>query len=144
MGKNSFKSKNYQFEDILEIAHTDLCGTIGIESYTSEKFFILFVDDYSRMMIVMYLREKSKVFEKFKWYLSRVKKETSKRLKCLRLERGGEFISNEFNNFCIERGIKRQVLAPRTPEQSGIAKRRNRSIMDYARTLMIEKNISIK
>ena len=55
----------------------------------------------------MYLREKLEAFEKYKWYLARVEKETRKRLKCLRLERGGEFISNEFNDFYIERGIKR-------------------------------------
>ena len=72
-------------------------------------------------MTIMYLREKSEAFEKFKWYLARVEKEIGKRLKCLRLERGGEFISNEFNYFCIERGIKRHVSAPRTPEQNGIA-----------------------
>ena len=107
MGKTSFKSKNYQSKDILEIVHTDLCGPIGVESYTSEKLCILYVDDYSRMMIVMYLKEKSEPFEKFKWYLERVEKEIGKRLKCLRSDRGGEFISNEFNNFCIERGIKR-------------------------------------
>ena len=110
------KEKNYQSEDILEIVHTDLCGPIGVESYNREKFIILFVDDYSRMMIVMYLREKSEQFEKFIGYLARVEKETWKRLKCLRSDRGGEFISNEFNNFCIERGIKRQVLAPGTPQ----------------------------
>ena len=57
----------------------------------------------------MYLREKSEAFEKFKWYLARVEKEKGKRLKCLRSDRGSEFISNEFNNFCIERGIKRKV-----------------------------------
>ena len=55
----------------------------------------------------MYLREKSEAFEKFKWYLEIVEKEIGKRLKCFRLDRGGEFISNEFNNFFIERGIKR-------------------------------------
>ena len=87
--------------------NTDLCGPIGIESYSVEKFFILFVDDYSRMMTVMYLREKSEEFEKFKWYLARVEKEIGKILKCLRSNRGGEFISHEFNKFCIERGIKR-------------------------------------
>ena len=124
--------------------HTDLCGPIGLESYIGEYFFILFVDDYSRMMTVMYLREKSEAFEKFKWYLARVEKETGKRLKCLRLDRGGEFISNKFNNFCIERGIKRQVSAPRTLEQNGLAKGNNRSIMDCAMSLMIKKNIAIK
>ena len=72
-----------------------------------EKNFILFVDDYSRMMTVMYLKEKSEAFEKFKWYLERVEKETRKRLKSLRSNRGGEFMFNEFNNFQIGRGIKR-------------------------------------
>ena len=43
MGKTSFKSKNYQSKDLLEIVHTDLCGPFGVESYTGEKFFILFV-----------------------------------------------------------------------------------------------------
>ena len=144
MGKISFKRKNNQLEEVLKIVHTDLSGPIGIESYSGEIFFILFVDDYSRMMIVMYLKEKSQAFQKFKWYLARVEKETRKRLKFLRSERGGEFISNEFNNFYIERGIKRQVSAPGTPKQNGIAKRRNRSIMDRARTLMIEKKVALK
>ena len=47
-------------------------------------------------MTVMYIKEKSKAFQKFKWYLARVEKETRKKLKCLRSDRGGEFISNEF------------------------------------------------
>ena len=111
-------------------------------SYGGEKLFILFVDDFSRMMTIMYLKEKSEAFEKFKWYLARLKKETRKRLKCSRLDRGGEFISNEFNNFCIERGIKRQVSTPGTPKQNRITERRNRSIMDCARTLMIQKNVA--
>ena len=49
-----------------------------------------------------------------------MEKEIGKRLKCFRSDRGGEFISNEFNNFCIERGIKRQVSAPSTPKKNGI------------------------
>ena len=144
MGKNSFKRKNYQSEEVLEIVHTNLSGPIGIESYSGDKFFILFFNDFFRMIIVMYLKEKSEAFKKFKWYSARVEKENGKRLKCLRLDRGGEFISNEFNNFYIERGIKRQVSAPSTPQQNGIVERRNRSIMDCARTLMIEKNVAIK
>ena len=89
MGKTSFKSKDYHSEEVLELVHTNLCGPIGIESYSGYKYFILFFDDYSRMMIVMYLKEKSEAFQKFKWYLARVEKETGKRLKCLRSDRGG-------------------------------------------------------
>ena len=95
-------------------------------------------------MIVMYLKEKCEAFQKFKWYWARVENETRKKLKCLILERDGEFISNEFNELYIERGIKRKVSTVGTPHQNCIAKRRNRSIVDCARTLMIEKNIAIK
>ena len=68
---------------------------------------MLFVDDYSRMMTVMFLKQKSNTFQLFKWYLERVEKETGKSLKCLRLDRGGEFISNDFEMFCNDRGMKR-------------------------------------
>ena len=62
MVKTSFKRKEYHSEEVLEIVHKDLCGPSWIESYNGDKYFILFVDDYSRMMIVMCLKEK---FEKF-------------------------------------------------------------------------------
>ena len=79
-----------------------------------------------------------------KFYLARVEKETGKSLKCLRSDRGGEFTSNEFEEFCNDRGIKRQTSTPRTPPQNGISERKNRSIMDCARTLMIEKKVALK
>ena len=75
MGKTSFKSKNYHFDEVLELVHTELCGPIGIESYSGYKCFILFVDDYSRMMKIKYLKDKCEDFQKFKWYLVRVEKE---------------------------------------------------------------------
>ena len=95
-------------------------------------------------MTIMFLKQKYDAFQMFKWYLARVEKEIGKSLKCLRSERGGEFISNKFEIFFNDRGIKRQTSAPRTPPQNEIAERRNRTIMDYARTLMIEKKVSLK
>ena len=68
---------------------------------------MLFVDDYSKMMIVMLLKQKLDAFQMFKWYLAKVEKETRKSLKCLRSDRGGEFTSKEFEEFCNDRGIKR-------------------------------------
>ena len=61
-----------------------------------------------------------------------------------REHKGGEFTSNEFEELCNDRGIKRQTSSPRTPPQNGIAKRRNRSILDCARKLMIKKKIALK
>ena len=105
---------------------------------------MLFVDDNSRTMIVMFLKKKSNAFQMFKQYLARVEKEVGKSLKCLRSDRGGEFTSREFEVFCNDKRIKRQTSAPRTTPQNGIAEKRNRLVIDCARTLMMEKNVALK
>ena len=75
--------------------------------YKGYKYFILFVDDYSRMMIVIFSREKYDAFQMFKWDLAKVEFFFCKSFKCLRSDRGEEFTSNEFNFFFNDRGIKR-------------------------------------
>ena len=62
MTKSSFKSKSYTACDILELVHTDLCGPIGVKRYHGDQYFILFVDDYSKMMTIMFLKVKSNAF----------------------------------------------------------------------------------
>ena len=105
--KSIFKRKTYTSKEILEIVHTNLCGPIQVQSYKGDKYIMLFVDDYSRMMTVMFLKKKVDAFQMFKWFLERVEKETGKDLKCLRSDRGGEFTSREFEMFCNDKGIKR-------------------------------------
>ena len=108
MTKSSLKSKTYTSNEVLELVHTNLCGPIKLQSYRGDKYIMLFVDDYSRMMIVIFLKNNSDVFQMFKWYLAKVEKETRKSLKCLRSNRGGEFTLREFEEFCNDRGIKRR------------------------------------
>ncbi|MDF3680891.1 reverse transcriptase domain-containing protein, partial [Enterobacter hormaechei] len=84
MTKSSFKSKTYTSKEVLELVHTDLCGPIEVQSYKGDKDIMLFVDDYSRMMTIMFLKKKSDAFQMFKWYVARVEKEIGKSLKCLR------------------------------------------------------------
>ena len=84
MTKSSFKSKTYTSNEVLELVHTNLCGSIEVQSYKGDIYIMLFMDDYSRMMTFMFLKKKSDAFQMFKWYLARVEKETGKSLKCLR------------------------------------------------------------
>ena len=92
----------------------------------------------------MFLKQKFDAFQMFKWFLTRFEKEIGKSMKCLRSNRGGKFTSNECEMFCNDKGIKRYTFAPRTPPQNGIIERRNRSIMDCARTLLMEKNVALE
>ena len=66
MTNSSFKSKTHTSKGILEIVHTNLCGPIEVQSYKGDKYIMLFVDDYSRMMTVMFLKQKSDAFQIFK------------------------------------------------------------------------------
>lgn len=63
------------------------------------------------------------------------------KIKCLRSDQGGEFTSGEFNNFCEKHGIRRQFSAPRTPQQNGIMERKNKTILDAAKSMMMEAKL---
>ena len=81
---------------------------------------MILVDDFSRMMWVAFLKEKSEAFDKFKIFKNRVENESGVKIKCLRPNRGGEFTSREFNIFSEENGIKRKISSPKTPKKNGI------------------------
>jgi transposase InsO family protein len=91
----------------LDIAHTNLCGSSRAKSLQGDIYLIFLIDDYSRMIWVIFLREKSKALENFKILKATVETKTRLKLKCLRFDKGGEFTSSEFNEFCEENGVKR-------------------------------------
>jgi transposase InsO family protein len=76
---------------------------------------MLFIDDFTRIASVFFLKEKSEAFNKFKDFKTLFETETDKKIKCLRSDNGGEFTSKEFDLFCENDGIKRQLSAARTP-----------------------------
>nr|KYP75006.1 Retrovirus-related Pol polyprotein from transposon TNT 1-94 [Cajanus cajan] len=101
------RSSEYRAKEQLGLIHTDLCGPITPESFSGKKYFVSFIDDFSRKTWVYFLKEKLEVFETFKKFKVMVEKETSKFIKAVRSDRGGEFTSVEFNKYCEEHGIKR-------------------------------------
>ena len=96
---------------------------------------MLLIDDYTRMTWVTFLKEKSKSFENFKIFKPMVENEANQKIKCLRSDNGGEFTSNELNDFCEIHGIKRQFSAAETPQQNGVVERKNRTVQEAARTM---------
>lgn len=77
---------------------------------------MLLIYDHSRMTWVTFLREKSEAWEKFKIFKARIENEVDRRIKCLRSDTGGDFISDEFDTFCEKYGIRTHLSAPRTPQ----------------------------
>jgi hypothetical protein len=101
---------------------------------------MLIIDDYSRLTWVSFLKEKAEEFEKFKIFKALTENQTCNRLKAVRSNRGGEFMSSDFKEFCDKHGIKREYTIPGTPQQNGVVERQKRTVQQMARSMMNEKN----
>jgi transposase InsO family protein len=140
--KTKFKSKEYSTTRPLEIVHTDLVGPTTTKGLKGEKYFMLLVDDYTRMTAVFFLKNKSESFENFKIYKEMVENEMDSKIKCLRYDNGGEFTSKEFMDYYNSHGIKRQFSIARTPQQNGVVERKNKTIQEMARTMLMDSKLT--
>ena len=109
---------------LLELIHYDICELNGRLTRGGKRYFITFIDDLSRFTYVYLLRTKDEAFDKFKEFKSIVENQKERKIKAIRSDRGGEYFSIEFDNFCEENGIIHQKSAPFTPQQNGLAERK--------------------
>ena len=135
------KESNSRAQKPLELIHTDVCGPFKPNSLGKSNYFLLFIDDLSRKTWVYFLKQKSEVFEAFKKFKAAVEKESGYQIKAMRSDRGGEFTSKEFLEFCEANGIRRPLTVPRSPQQNGVAERKNRTILDMARSMLKSKRL---
>jgi hypothetical protein len=135
--KTTFKSKEYSTTRPLETVHTDLVGPTRTKGLKGEQYFMLLVDDYTRMTVVCFLRKKSEAFENFKVYKEMVENEMDSKIKCLR-SKNGEFTSNELMDFCRKHGIKRQFSIARTPQYNGVVKTNNMIVHEMDKTMLMD------
>lgn len=136
-----FSKTSWRAREPLEVIHTDIWSPSRTLSLGNKRYFILFVDDYTRMMWVYFLNEKSEAFSAFLKFKALEEKQSSHQIKTLRKDRGGEFIYTSFMEYCKDNGIQRQLTIRRSPQQNGIAERKNRTIVEMARSMMIGKSL---
>ena len=96
-------------------------GPTRTKSLAGSNYYVTFIDDHTRKVLLYFMKAKSKVFQHFKHFKNMVEKETGVQIKCLRSDGGGEYFSNEFSRFLDEQGIKRQFTCRYTPQQNGVA-----------------------
>jgi hypothetical protein len=140
--KTKFKSKEYSMTRTLEIVYTDLVGKTKTKGLKGEKYFMLLVDDYTRMTAVFFLKNKLEAFENFKIYKEMVENEMDSKIKCLISDNGGEFTLKELMEYCSNHGIKRQFSVARTPQQNGVVERKNRTVQEMARTMLMDSKLT--
>ncbi|MCO5551719.1 hypothetical protein L7F22_005223 [Adiantum nelumboides] len=126
------------------LVHSDVCGPMRTPSVGNSLYFVTFIDDFSRFCWVYPLKAKSDVFAVFQHYVSMVENETGCKVQTLRTDRGGEYMSGAFKDFLGKKGIKHQCTMPYTPQQNGVAERKNRSLMEMARCMLKAKSLPHK
>ncbi|KAK3876705.1 hypothetical protein Pcinc_018517 [Petrolisthes cinctipes] len=125
----------------LELIHSDVCGKINEKSLSNGEYFVTFIDDATRYVWVYILKGKHEVFAKFKEWKKCVENQMGRKIKILRTDNGGEYKSNDFEQYLIGEGIRHEYTIPKTPEQNGVSERMNRTLVEQIRAMLIDSGL---
>ena len=121
--KKSFSRSKNRSKGILDSIHNDICGTMSSPSLSGCLYYVLFIDDHSRKSWIYFLKSKSETFDRFKEFKTLIENQTGRHIRILRSNNGGEYESNEFDYFCREAEIKKELTMPYNPQQNGLAEK---------------------
>ena len=139
-----FKNNRKRATDLLEIIHTDVCGSFKTAGLNGEKYFVSFIDDYSKIAKVYCIKTKDEVFDCMVKFINESENLTGKKVKIIRCDNGKEYLNNRFYKYVKEKGIVLNNCPTYVHELNGTAERFNRTIMDMARCLLEEANVHKK
>jgi transposase InsO family protein len=128
-------------ETYFELVHSDVWGPAPVNSYDGYRYFVLFIDDFSRTTWIYLLKTKSEVFLCFTNFFHMVQTQYNGKLKIFRSDNGTEFINKNFHDFFKEHGIIHQTSRVYTPEQNEISERKNHHIIEMTRCLLLQSNV---
>lgn len=145
MARKSFPKKSEsRTSSILDLIHTDLCGPMQTQTPGKKRYVLTIIDDYSRYTEVFLLRSKDETPDYIKDYIQKVKTQFNKRPKFIRSDRGKEYINAKLKTFLKQEGIQVQYTAAYSPQQNGVAERKNRSLIEMARCMIIDAEMPNK
>nr|GEU47523.1 putative ribonuclease H-like domain-containing protein [Tanacetum cinerariifolium] len=123
--------------------HMDLFGPTFVKSLDKKNYCLVVTDDYSRFTWVCFLATKDETSPILKTFITGLENQFSLKVKVIRSDNGIEFKNNDLNLFCGMKMIKREFSVPRTPQQNGIAKRKNRTLIEAAKTMLADSLLPI-
>ena len=123
------------------LVHSDIWGPAPITTTSGFRWFIIFVDDCTRMTWLYLLKNKSEVAERFLTFHNMIKTQFSTTLQVFRSDNGGEFVNRYLQGYFKEHGILYETTCVDTPQQNGVAERKNRQILEITRASLIGANM---
>ena len=138
------KGKEISVFQVIDLIHSDLIGPLPKPSYGNSRYVFTFIDDFSWFCLVYFLKLKYEVFYTLKAYKDLVENACGKKIKFLMTENGNEYVNNKLQQLCHEIGIQMQHFVPYTPQQNGVAERKNRALKEMETCMMEENKLSHK
>ncbi|KAK8935456.1 hypothetical protein KSP39_PZI013609 [Platanthera zijinensis] len=124
-----------------DLIHSDIWGPYKVTSISGYRYFIKFIDDYSRTTWLSLLRDRSELPRVFRAFVLETRTHFSTTIKTIRSDNAREYTSHEFANLCADFGIVHQTSCSYTSQQNGVAEQKNRHLLDVARSLMLHMHV---
>ncbi|GJW06814.1 putative ribonuclease H-like domain-containing protein [Tanacetum coccineum] len=122
----------------LQMLHMDLFGPTSVRSINHKIYCLVVTDDYSRFSWVFFLATKDETSGILKTFITGIENQINHKVKIIRCDNGTKFKNNDMNQFCGMKGIKREFSVARTPQQNRVAERKNRTLIEAARTMLAD------
>ncbi|GJV93147.1 putative ribonuclease H-like domain-containing protein [Tanacetum coccineum] len=137
--KASCKAKSISsISHSLQLLHMDLFGPTSVRSLNHKTYCLVITDDFSRFSWVFFLRTKDETSGILKDFIRQIENQLNQKVKTIRCDNGTEFKNKDVIEFCGSKGIKREYSNARTPQQNGVAERKNRTLIEAARTMLAD------
>lgn len=138
--KTVFPNSSTIYENCFDLVHSDV-WTAPCLSRENQKYYVTFIDEKSKYTWLTLIPTKDRVLDAFRNFQTYVINQYHAKIKVFRSDNGGEYISNAFKQHLSGSGILHQTSCPYTPQQNGVAERKNRHLMEVARSLMFQANV---
>ncbi|XP_071676410.1 retrovirus-related Pol polyprotein from transposon TNT 1-94 isoform X2 [Lolium perenne] len=139
--RTNYPSTNDRSKIPFDVVHSDVWGPSVVTALTGDRYYVTFIDGFSRCTWLYLLKHKSEVLPAFKDFFNMVRNQYGMNVKILRSDNGTEYVNGEFSNFLSTYGIIHQTTCVSTAEQNGVAERKNRHLLEVARALMFMMNV---
>ncbi|GKA28586.1 putative ribonuclease H-like domain-containing protein [Tanacetum coccineum] len=127
----------------LQMLHMDLFGLTSVRSINHKTYCLVVNDDFSRFSWVFFLTSKDETSGILKRFITKIENQLNHKVKVTRYDNGTEFKNIEMNEFYVLKGIKREFSIARTPQQNGVVERKNRTLIEAARTIIADSLLPI-
>lgn len=139
--RSKFLENQKRETEPIRLVHSDLCGPMQTTTPSGNRYFLTLIDDYSRFTVVRLLRTKEEAAGAVKDYIAAMGARFGRKPMALRTDNGREYLSKDLIEFLRKEGVEQQFTVPYSPQQNGVAERKNRSLVETAKSMLLDANL---